>query len=134
MFWRLQAGHSAAGVFLQYRLDALAANNVEQNECRTARALHAPLELRDVTDRQVEIAGKDRLAEMRALADFSDLVTGHRLSHDLGLIAEVARRDLSMGRGIHHPSSVHIVGRFEQSNSYTTVTYIFSTPAIRARR
>src|SRR5436305_13125589 len=46
----------------QDRLDALAADDVEEHERRTAWAFCAPLQLRDVTDCEVEIAGKNRLA------------------------------------------------------------------------
>ena len=50
------------GALSQNRLDTLAADDVEEHECRTARPLGALLQLRHVTDCEVEIADKDRLA------------------------------------------------------------------------
>ena len=58
----------AEDVALQNRLDAFTADDVEQHERWAGRPLRAPLQLRDVADREVEIAGKDGLAQVCAFA------------------------------------------------------------------
>src|SRR5260370_22054051 len=69
---------------LQDRFDAFALNDIQQRERRPGRLLCPPLQLRDISDREVQVAGEHRLAHLRAGAQRSNLRGGER--RDLGRI------------------------------------------------
>src|SRR5262249_41855777 len=98
----------------QNRLDTFAADDVEQHERRAGLPLRSPRQLRHVAYSEVEIAGKDRLAEVGFLAQRPYLVAGDRLGYAVRLVTKITHRDLSMRGGVHHRGAAHVVGSFEQ--------------------
>ena len=71
-------GKSRSGSgFLQDRFQTFAPNHIEQSQSRTLGLLGSTLELRDIADGEVEIARKDCLAQVRTLAQRTNLLAAH---------------------------------------------------------
>src|SRR5262249_6600018 len=78
----------------QSRFDALAPDDVEQQERRSGRVFYAALQLRNMTRRQVEIVREHGLAHVRALAQAANLPWRQRCNRGPFARTKMPLRDL----------------------------------------
>lgn len=100
------------------------AHDVEQSKRQPFRLFRAVFKLGDIPHSQVQIAGERRLAQVRLLPQPSDFLAADRLRRRLSAVAEMTERDLLVGRTVHDPEAVQIIGHLKDRAGHATARLV----------